>query len=324
MTDKMKKLIKGIMMIAVLLFVAACSTEGDSAEGDNTDGENLDVGYTLHDLSNPYFLTLVDGFETEAENRGVTTTVQDAKMDASTQISIVENFITQGKDAIYITAVDPEALADVTRRAEEAGIPVISMNGEIEGSSAFIAPDEYEFGYTGGQIAGEWILENFEDDTDAKVAFFTAPTQPILSERIRGLREGLLDLAPNAEIVAEQGAITTEEGLTAAETILQAYPDVNVVLTNNDAGALGAYEAFEAAGKTGAAIVGLDATQEATDKIKEGGNFVGTVDNNAFGTGVLAIETLDILFDDEGNVTPLDEPNFVDIIPVTKNNVEEY
>lgn len=313
-----RKVLGVLTVITFSIFLGACSTDGDSAEG------TLDIAYSFHDLSNPYFVTLADGFTEEAERNGFSTTVQDAKMDIAKQISTVENFITQGKDAIFITPADEKALEDVTRQATEAGIPVISMNLEIPGYTAFITPNEYEFGYAGGQIAGQWILDNLESDSDAKVAIFTAPEQPQLAERIRGLKEGLLELAPNAEIISEQGAINTESGLAAAETILQAHPDVNVILSNNDAAALGAFEAFKAANIQDIAIVGLDATTEAVNKVKEGGNFIGTVDIDPYGTGVQAVKVLEQVFDEERNITPVEEPIYVNIIPVTKENVDQY
>lgn len=316
---KHAKKLFGVVATLGVLILGACSTEGDS-----TTNDGLDIAYSFHDLSNPYFITLTQGFEDEAADRGMTTTVQDSKMDVAQQISTVENFITQNKDAIFITPADEQAMTDVVKKATEAGIPVVSMNLEIPGYTAFITPNEYEFGYAGGQIAGQWILDNLESDSDAKVAVFTAPQQPQLAERIRGLKEGLQELAPNAEIVSEQGAINTEAGLAAAETILQAHPDINVILSNNDAAALGAYEAFEAANIQDVAIVGLDATEEAINKVKEGGNFIGTVDIDPYGTGILAVETLEKLYDEEGNVTPIEEPIYVDVIQVTEENIDEY
>lgn len=292
---------------------------GAAASGESG-GEKLQVAYSMHDLSNTYFVTLADGFTTKAEEEGMEVTIQDCRMDVATQIATIENFIVQKKDAIFITPVDERALEDVVKKAINAGIPVISMNLEIPGRTAFITPNEYAFGEAGGKIAGEWIKSNLDKEEDAKVVLFTAPEQPSLAERIRGLKEGCLSVAPGAQVVAEQGAITTEAGMSAAETILQAHPDANVIVCNNDAGALGAYEAFKAANKTDICIIGLDATPEAINKIKEGGNYVGTVDIDPYGTGQLAIETFKRIQSDG----PMEEPIYVDLIPVTKDNIDQY
>lgn len=340
----MRKNVRGlaVFLAAAIIgsvFLTGCSMDGDSnsssgaepksanidkdtgkAKADTNDGKGLQIAYCVHDLTNTYFVTLAKGLTETAEAQGMEVTIQDAKMDVATQISNIENFIVQKKDAIFITPVDEKALTDVVKKATDAGIPVISMNLEIPGRDAFITPNEYAFGEAGGKIAGEWIKKNLADEKDAKVVLFTAPEQPSLSERIRGLKEGCLNIAPGAKVIAEQGAITTEAGMAAAETILQAHPDANVIICNNDSSALGAYEAFKAANKTDVCIVGLDATPEAVNKIKEGGNYVGTVDIDPYGTGVLAIETLQKVIKDG----PIEEPVYVNLIPVTSENIDQY
>lgn len=169
-------------------------------------------------------------------------------------------------------------------------------------------------------IAGEWINENLDKQSDGKIVLFTAPEQPALANRIEGLRKGVLKVAPEAEIIAEQAAITSEAGMNAAEIILQSHPDANVIVCNNDASALGAYEAFVAANKKDICIVGLDATQEALNKIKEGGIMVGTVDIDPKGTGQLAYDTAKKVLA-EGDIRDAIE---VSLIPVTKKNIDNY
>ncbi|MCP1103023.1 ribose transport system substrate-binding protein [Aequitasia blattaphilus] len=328
MRKNAKKIISSILLTALMCVIfTGCSMDSgksepaEKSEKKESSGDgNLQIAYSLHDLSNTYFVTLADGFSEKAKEEGMDVTIQDCKMDVATQIATIENFISQKKDAIFITPVDEKALEGVVKKATDAGIPVISMNLEIPGRTAFITPNEYAFGEAGGKIAGEWIKENLEKEEDAKVVLFTAPEQPSLAERIRGLKEGCLNIAPKAEVVAEQGAITTEAGMSAAETILQAHPDANVIVCNNDASALGAYEAFKAANKTNVCIVGLDATPEAINKIKEGGNYVGTVDIDPYGTGALAIETLQKIIKDG----PIEDPVYVNLIPVTSENISDY
>ena len=60
-----------------------------------------------------------------------------------------------------------------------------------------------------------------------------------------GILDALKEKAPNAEVVANQPAIDTTEGLNAMETILQAHPDVKVVCCIGGGGATGANEALK-------------------------------------------------------------------------------
>ena len=63
------------------------------------------------------------------------------------------------------------------------------------------------------------------------------------------------------------------------ENALQAVPDVNVVVSINDAGAYGALQALEAAGKgpEDVIVVGIDAEEQALQYLEEGYFFRGTV-----------------------------------------------
>ena len=85
---------------------------------------------------------------------------------------------------------------------------------------------------------------------------------------------------------------TTDMGMTAAENILTAHPEVVAILGINDSGALGAYETCVAQGVDTDKfyIGGNDGTQQALELIKEGTIYRGSVDLNPVGTGELMIQ----------------------------------
>ena len=116
-------------------------------------------------------------------------------------------------------------------------------------------------------------MRNFEDGK-CEVAVLGYPQTPILLERENGILDKLEELAPNAEVVANQPAINPTEGLDAMETILQAHPDVKVVCCIGGGGAAGANEAFK--GHYGSEVpedVGIfstDLTDEAVASMENG------------------------------------------------------
>ena len=85
---------------------------------------------------------------------------------------------------------------------------------------------------------------------------------------------------------------TTENGLASMETALQEHPEINAVVSINDAGAYGALQAMEAAGKTAddAIIVGIDAEPQALEYIQSGTMYRGTVDTAPARTGEMTID----------------------------------
>ncbi len=283
------------VIFASAMFTGCGTTSNAGSKSANSTTANsvkkLKFGCTVQDLSNPYFVTLVDGMNQKCKEIGASITVVDGKSDAATQVSAVENFIAQKVDAIIIAPVDAKALEPEIKMAHDAKIPVINPCQLINGVDANINLNDVQYGQMGGEIAGQWIKDHLNGK--AEVAILGFPQMQALIDRANGLKKGISSLAPNAKIVAEQPANTPETGMKAVETILQAHPNVKVIACTNDAGALGALQAVKAANKDSSdfCIVGLDATDQALAEIRKNGIYRGTVDIDPLGAGKLTIET---------------------------------
>jgi len=242
------------------------------------EAKGLRFGYTSMDLSNPYFIEVARGMKERADELGIALTVHDGKSDAAAQIAATENFIADKMNAIILAPIAPEAMVPIVEQAKAAGIRVINSPQRIPNADAWYSVAEFEYGKAIGDIAGKYITEKLGGK--ANVALLTYPEVPTLIDRGNGIKAGLAEFAPNAKIVAEQSALTPDKGATAAETILQANPDVRVIVGVNDAGVLGAYEVIKSMGLPTQefALFGLDATKEAVAYIKEGGMYKATVD----------------------------------------------
>ena len=107
-------------------------------------------------------------------------------------------------------------------------------------------------------IAGDAIMK--EKNGQATVALLDYPSLPNVVERANQIEACLKQTAPDAKIVGRYLGGTPENGLTSLENALQAHPDIDVVVSINDAGALGAIKALEAAGKDpkSTIVVGID------------------------------------------------------------------
>lgn len=299
------------------------NTSTDTKTDTNTNGgtENrVKVAYVTMDVTSPYFISMINGMKEKAEELDFDLTIHDGKYEAQPQIDAMETLIVQGVDVIIISANDPNALQPSVDKAREAGIKVIAANAEVKNTDAFVSLIEKDFGLTGGEIAGKYIAENMNGE--AKVAVLAFTQVPAVIQRTEGLKEGILKHAPNAEFVAEVEANSREAGLKAVENILQVTPDLNVVIGVSDDAVLGGYEAMMAAQRVGddVALVGLDAVEEAVDKIKEGGIYRGTVDIDPFGSGKMIIETAKKILDGEKITEMISFP----MIPVTEENIGDY
>jgi ABC-type sugar transport system substrate-binding protein len=288
--------------------------------------QKLRVGFTLQDLTNTYYIDLCRGVTDRQDKFNLELIVHDAKSDAASQVTAIENFVTQGVDCIVINPIDSIVPEAAVRDAHQAGIPVISWSEYVKGSDWFLALNQHDYGVTGGEIAGKWAAERFSNQADAKVMFLYVPDNVLLAERGQGLKDGFFKYCPSGVQVAEQSGRSPEDGMRAVEATLIQHPDLNVVVCWNDTVALGAYEAMLAAGKKpgDACVVGLDATAPALEKIYDKTIFIGTSDVNAYAQGEYFIEMVMDIIQNGSKENPETEPFWVYFNPVTAANIEEY
>ena len=258
----------------MLLFVGTitgCSMDSDtesttdmaSANTESSKGE-YKVGITFSDLSNPVWAELVKEAETYAKDKGISVTYVDAQSDATKQVTQIENFIQGDMDAIIVCAVESNAVADVTKKAQDAGIYVVGYTQVLENCDAEYLVDPYNTGYACGKRAAEWINENCGDEEVVEWALMDLPEFPEIIERANGIKAGVEENAKNAKLVATASALTSEEGVKNAETFLQAHPDIKAICCIGGGGSVGGNEGIKSAGITdyeSIGLFGIDATE---------------------------------------------------------------
>jgi ribose transport system substrate-binding protein len=237
-------------------------------------------GITVLDLANPFFVEMVNAEKAAIEKLGYTVTINDPQDDVPKQIEALENFIAAKYDAIIITAIDPKAVLPTIKKARAQGIVVIAHTDKLEEYDAWVAADEYEMGNTLGLEAGAWIRDKLGGN--AEVAVLNFDLMPQVIRRKQGIIDGIKKLAPAAKVVADVQGGKPAKGMAAAENFLQAHPNIKVIVSINDGGALGALQAVKAAKKDTPDffIGGIDATQEALSKIAGGEVYRATVDQS--------------------------------------------
>lgn len=109
---------------------AAADTTTEAAEAT---GEGIRIGFTNSYNGNSYRQTEEAQMEIVAEElkaQGYISeyTVAEANQDAATQISQIEDFITQGYDIIIVDPASTSSLNNAIQEACDAGIPVITCN----------------------------------------------------------------------------------------------------------------------------------------------------------------------------------------------------
>lgn len=162
---KMKKVLMllGAVMISVL--AVGCTSEKKEDEGHETFSEEkeevVQIGLAVDSFVIERWIRDRDVFVAEARELGAEVNVQDAGGDAEEQIKQIEYFIQKQMDSIVVIARDCTVLADVIRKAESAGIPVISYDRLIDnaGTDLYISFDNEMV----GELMAEALIEAIPD-----------------------------------------------------------------------------------------------------------------------------------------------------------------
>ena len=282
------------LLLVMALIVSACAAPpppqaAPAEEAMPAEGGEITLGLALSTLNNPFFVDLRDGAQTAADAAGVKLVVVDAQDDPGKQASAIEDLIQSKVSALLINPTDADAIVPSIEAANEAGIPVFTVDRSAAGGEvvSHIASDNV----AGGRMAAEFLCNALGGEGKV-VELEGIPGTSAARDRGKGFNEYMSENCPGIEIVARQTAnFNRAEGLTVFENILQAQPEIDGVFAHNDEMILGAIEAAEAAGRADEIVfVGFDAIDDAIQAIKEG-KLAATVAQQPAEMGRLAVET---------------------------------
>lgn len=288
----MKKLAGMLLAVTLVFSMAGCgavSVDGESnkaaddsaSEEGGTTGSGA-IGLAVSTLNNPFFVTLSEGAQAEADAQGVELIVVDAGDDAAKQTNDVEDLISRNISVLIVNPVDSDAVAPAVKDAIAKGIKVVSVDRVVNGVDVdcAIASDNV----AGAATATEYLVSLLGEG--AKVAELQG-TSGASATIDRG--EGFHSVADEKlDVVSSQTAdFNRSEGMTVMENMLQANPDIQGVFAHNDEMALGAVEAI---GSKEIIVVGFDATDDAVAAVSEG-RMAATVAQKPDLMGATAVDT---------------------------------
>lgn len=275
---------KKILLALVSIFTVFATIGGLFVNKSVSAQDDIKIGLAISTTNNPFFVDLQEGVIAAAEEIGATVQVVDAQDDASAQLNGMDDLITQGVDIILINPVDSDAVVPAIEAANEAGIPVITIDRSANGGEVvtLVASNNIE----GGEMAANFIIEQLGENAKV-IQLEGVPGASAANERGEGFANGA---EGKLEILASQTAnFNRAEGLTVMENLLQAHPDVQAVFAQNDEMALGAIEAIEAAGLEDIIVVGFDGNDDGLQAVRDG-RLTATIAQQPFEMGRIAVE----------------------------------
>lgn len=266
-----KKLLSILLTVAMVTTVfAGCSKDDTKNTKDDTkettssesgDGGLVGVAMPTKDLQR----WNQDGTNMEAELKeaGYDVDLQYASNDIQTQVSQVENMISNGCELLVIASIDGDSLGTVLAQAKEAKIPVIAYDRLIMNSDAVTYYATFD-NYMVGTKQGEYIKEALDLDNAAgpfNMEIFTGdPGDNNAKYFYSGAIDVLQPYIDAGKIVVPSGQIdfatvatanwATDAAQSRMENILSSYyaggAKLDVVLCSNDSTALGVENALAA------------------------------------------------------------------------------
>lgn len=319
---KVVSLFAVIMLLAVALSAcvapAAPAANAPAADAPAAGGETIKIGVSM--LFDDLWLTILrDAITAAAEADGnVELIMVDSKEDVATQLSQVENFVTQGVDAIILIPPNTDATDPATKLATDAGIPLVYVNrkpANLPEGVYYVGSDSI----VAGHLQMEWLAEKLGGKGNIVIMNGNL-SQEAAQQRTAGVKE-IVAKFPDIKIIKEDTANWSRaEGLALMENWLSTGDQIDAVAANNDEMAIGALQAIDAAGKLGQILVGgVDASPDALAEMDKG-RLNMTVFQNAAGQGEGGIKTAIALARGE----TVDQIVWVDYEQVTPENYKEY
>ncbi len=251
------------MALAMAAAMTVSMTAVTAHAEESTEGKKFGITFWT---ASDFFQTIADSIEEEAEKEGNSVVVMDAGQDSAKQIEIIENFISQGCDAVFLNPVDRDAITPGLMELKDAGIPIINFDSSVAALDlvdAYVATDNYQ----AGVLCGEAMLADFPDG--GEIAILNYPANSACNDREKGFLETIGD---KFDIVATFDASgDVSKGQTITADILQAHPDLTAIFSINDQAGMGAYASITAAGMD-VAIYGVDGNPDAKTVINQEGS----------------------------------------------------
>lgn len=246
------------------------------------------IALVISTLNNPFFVSLKEGAQKEADKLGYNLVVLDSQNNPAKELANVQDLTVRGTKLLLINPTDSDAVGNAVKMANKASIPVITLDRAANKGDVVthVASDNV----LGGKLAGDYIAN--KAGASAKVIELEGIAGTSAArERGEGFKQAVA--ANKLNVLASQPAdFDRTKGLNVMQNLLTAHPDVQAVFAQNDEMALGALRALQTARKTDVMVVGFDGTPDGVKAVESGklSATVAQLPEQIGATGVIAAD----------------------------------
>lgn len=236
------------------------------------------IGY-VYPAQAQFWTMMFDAMQRGGSDAKIDVLSADSNADANKSVQQMNAFLTRGIAALFAVPVDPQSTIALQKQAIDKGVLVLATSGVQPPTTQSFTADQYLVGKAQGEAAARWIKERLGGR--ANVAYLEDfQTIPALKPRSQAVLDALAKVGPGITYIAKQQPRdeSSQNGFQLMNTVLQAHPDVDVVLAA-DSIAIGALAAIQAAGKVkpNLYVAGINGDAEALRKVEEGGPYRASI-----------------------------------------------
>lgn len=294
----MKKLLALVLALAMVLCLVACGSNDDAANNDaaNNDAEvsgdeavksieGMTVAFIPKLTGNAFFEVANTGAQAYAAEWGINVEYMGSpNATVADQVSVINQAIASDVDAICISSVDAAGLADVLQEAKDAGIVVCTWDSDVASSDRALMVSQGTPEIL-GQMLVEMAITGLEargvDVANDEVTYCWHYSQATVTDQNSWQVAGEAYIAENYpnwvnvnpdNYYSEQDA---EKAITIGEAVLDAHPEIDLIICNDSTALPGQLQAAENKGynKDNVTITGF-ATPNAVKQYCENGTLV--------------------------------------------------
>jgi ribose transport system substrate-binding protein len=277
------------------LSLTGCSVSGSE---DTQSGRYIAV--ICKGSQHEFWKTVEQGAMDAGEELGVHVTFEapEDESQIDEQITMMEKAIKNKADAIVLAPLDTEKLNDIVDEAEEAGIPVLTLDSDVTTDSrvATIGTDNR----SAGAIAARNAYELMEGSGRFAVISFVKGAQTAI-ERYEGFMDEMDDIAGKSVDMVGISYCDGDSEKAKEQTLdyLEKYPDLKCIYATNEGAAVGVCEAVQEMGRQNVvSVIGFDSSDEEVSYMN-GKILDGMMVQNPYNMGYLGVRNLNKTLDGE-------------------------
>ena len=305
-----------LLALATVFMVAGCG--GDNSEKvSNPDGA---VAFAIHEQSDGIPGKLLNDVKAKSEGAGWQFVNEIAGGNANLQLDQVNKMVDDKAAAIVVIAQNGDSIVPAVKRANEAGIPVIATNRDINGG---VFTNVINNERQAGELQADYMAAHLPQN--AKVVYIKGDmTISAAVNRYEGFKETIKAKRPDVEIIASNstGDWSEAQGIRELSLWLGMYPQIDGVAAANDYMAMGAIKAMKAAGRFNESVIvcGVDSIDDALASIAAG-ELKMTVKQDA---NKIVETIMGLLQQIKQGQSPEKGDVLVPMIAITKDNLSQY